>query len=378
MAGDTADGTCTLAASDAVTTVRVGTKRSVTYEFDTKATKADLALPYVVSINDRVLPEYSEQPRALSGKARKISLVVDPGSRVALFLNSDVHPDHRRHPVYAVQVGANDVLVKITERKGRIGHERSTLRTPFCRPSSTPGKSLEVYEAALTGDIWMEISHLYTVSEAEALLPAGTSPAVRDAVRRIYAGLPTPELVVKFTAADAVPVPALRVRFEESDNVLANITHCPFLTGVLPRSHPRSFAALLTEASSAGVTELRVTSGWRPMLGSIVHRTGLGLDITYAEGQGQRVHINRAALTDSAVPRSDNGRARDQDEPKLVHALRDKLCGNSSIKQVFDPWYMEGNTLDNKPPVPNEQLSPNERLHNNHLHVTVLEPKILP
>ena len=450
MAGSTPDAICTLSPEGAVTTVRVGTRCKLTYEFDTSATSAGLALPYVVAIDGEVLPEYAERPGALRDK-RTINLVVKPGSKVALFLNSDVHPNHRRNPVYEVQVGNNDVHVKITERKGRIGHERATLRQPVCRPGATPGRRLEVYEAALTGDIWMQITHPYTAAEAEALLPADTAAAVRLAVRSIYAGLPRPELLVDFPASDSAPRMRLRVEFraEMQDNVRLNTTHCPWLTGILPRTHPCAYAALLTEALVAGVNSVAVTSAWRPSFGSIAHRAGLGLDITYIEGGGHRVFLNRALLKRATAPRNGNvserekvlwrdhqeaqkelaaserelkavqGRhdrnrdpgnevqlareladaklrfgaaqerervtrrdwneERDRYEPDLIRKLRDRLGRNKSVKQLFDPWYMDANTADNIPAVPNEQRATNrnELTHNNHLHITVQEPKIL-
>ncbi len=70
---------------------------------------------------------------------------------------------------------------------------------------------------------------------------------------------------------------------------------------------------------------------------------------------------------------------RNRNEPDLIRKLRDRLGRNKSVKQLFDPWYMDANTADNIPPVPNEQRrsNPNERTHNNHLHITVREPKIL-
>ena len=407
-------------------------------------------MPYVVLIDGQVLPEYADKPGALRG-TRSIELMVKPGSKVALFLNSDVHPSHRSNTVYALEVGRDDVQVKITERTGRIGHELATLRSPVCRPGAAPGKRLQVYEAALTGDIWMQISHLYTAHEADALLPPETSPAIRAAVRSIYAGLARPELSVNLPASDSAPAMTLRVVFrdEMQGNVRANTTHCPWLTGILPRTHPCAFAALLTEARAAGVTSVAVTSGWRPSLGSIAHRAGLGLDITYIEGGGQKVLLNRASLTSGAgapggnvsarekvlwreyqeakmaivaservrseklaqITRNrDSGNAaqlareladadkrmntsldreatarrewngeRDHHEPALIRTLRDRLGRNESVKQLFDPWYMDANTADNIAPVPNEQRrsSPNELLHNNHLHITVREPKIL-
>jgi hypothetical protein len=437
---------CTLSTAGTVTTVAVGVKRSVVYEFDTSVTKPNLALPYAVAVDGKVLPAYADQPRALD-HSRKISLLVDPGSRVALYLNSDVHPDHRRHPVYAVKVGLNDVLVKITERRGRISHERSELRQPYCRASSTPSKRVEVYEAALTGDIWMEISHRYTVGEADALLPEDTPAAARDGVRRIYGVLPGREIVIQFPASDSAPKLALRLRFDESDNVRENITHCPLLSDVLPRTHPRAFAALLSAARAAGVAEIRVTSCWRPMFGSIAHRAGLGLDISYIEGGGQRVSLNRAALTKSGGMQAGNVSEREKElyanylrarkeaeestpkllavrqqldrnrdpgltsqvqqrvasaeqhvrdlvrdaadakdeweeelhrrQPSLIGNLRGGLARSKSVKQIFDPWYMDPNTQDKVPAPPNEQRSPNEKIHDNHLHITVMEPRIL-
>jgi hypothetical protein len=450
MAGTTPDATCTLSPEGAVTTVLVGTKCKVTYEFNTAATSGGLALPYVLAINGQVLPEYVEKPGALRDK-RSIVVAVNPGSKVALFLNSDVHPKHRRVPVYAVEVGNNDVHVKITEKTGRIGHEWATLKQPLCRPGTAPGKRLEVYDAALTGDIWMQISHLYTADEADALLPPDTIPTVRAAVRSIFGGLQRPELIVNFPASDSAPAMTLKVEFmdEMQNNVRLNTTHCPWLTGILPRTHPCAYAALLAEAQAAGVKSVRVTSGWRPSFGSIAHRAGLGLDITYIEGETQRVFLNRALLMNNKAPRNgnvserekallrdyesakdevaakerdmkaaqgrlnrnpDNGNKaqlereladasqrfdasqererytrrewdneRNRNEPDLIRKLRDRLGQNKSVKQLFDPWYMDANTADTMPPVPNEQRisNPNERTHNNHLHITVREPKIL-
>lgn len=347
MAGENPDATCTLSPYGTVTTVRIGTKCEVTYEFDTEATSAGLALPYVVAIDGLVLPEHAAKPGALSKDNRKISRVVNPSSKISLFLNSDVHPDYRNNPLYAVQVGNNDVRVKITERTGRIGHASSILRQPVCRSAATPGKRLDVYEASLTGNIWMEISHRYTAAEADALLPPDTAPVIRNAVRSIYAGLPSPELVVKFPASDSGPNLTLKVKFlaEMQANVLANTTHCPWMTDSIPRTHPHAFAALLTEAHAANVTEVRVTSGWRPCMGSIAHRAGLGLDINFAESGTHRIALNRASLTDSRATPNGNVSERERalhatyakahDEEKKNTTARDKA--KAALAKTRDP-----------------------------------------
>lgn len=80
MAGSAPDATCTLSPEGTVTTVLVGARCKVTYEFDTSATSASLALPYVVAIDGQVQPEYAERPGALRDK-RTIKLIVKPAAR---------------------------------------------------------------------------------------------------------------------------------------------------------------------------------------------------------------------------------------------------------------------------------------------------------
>ncbi|WP_229257680.1 hypothetical protein [Duganella margarita] len=86
------DAACKLDASAAVKTVPVCAKRMVCYEFDTKATDAGVAIPYLVVINGKIDGKLNKLDRS-----RKIMRTVNVGSTVALYLNSDVHPDHRRH-----------------------------------------------------------------------------------------------------------------------------------------------------------------------------------------------------------------------------------------------------------------------------------------
>lgn len=443
---DRAAATCVLSKEGTVTTVKVDTKCTVRYEFDTSATNADLALRYLVVIDGSVVITDGGKPRSLSGQNRTIQACVNPGSKVELILNSDVHPDFRRHRVYAVQTGTNDVRVKITERCGHQ-QEAATLVKTGQAECDAPGRAVDLYQGWLTGDIWQTISNRYTEAEADAMLPADTDATVRDAICRIYRGLPSNELVVNFPASDTAGKLQLRVRFDEPGNVRANTSLCPLLTEVLPRVHPRAFAAMLSEAHASEVTQLRITSGWRPMLGSIVHRAGLGLDINYVESATQHVSINRVSLLNRAKRSSDNvseqepalydayeraikekevseiahGRAlaslnanrdpnekerfqaseeaadvrkraaksaaestkrawieeRDSNEKSLIRTLRGKLGHNKSVTQVLDPWYMNLNTQSGTQATPNEFRNTTEKIHKDHLHITILDAKIL-
>ncbi|MFA9217752.1 MAG: hypothetical protein ACEQSK_11685 [Sphingomonadaceae bacterium] len=406
--------TGTMSTSFPVTTVTVGARCKVCYEFDTRASSAELALPYLVSIDGKVQETAGGKPSALHGKNRKITLSVPAGSRVALYLNSDVHPDHRRNPVYALQVGQNDVLVKVVERKGRIGHVQATVGTPQTRQAEQAGaRATDCYDAQLTGDIWMQISHRYTVDEVPARLPPDVPAAIQAAVCSIYAGLRAPRLQVTFPANDSTPAQTINVAFAEAENAQANTTHCPLLSEVLPRTHPSAFAALLTEAHNAGVTEILVTSCWRPMLGSIIHRAGLGLDVTYLANSKQRVRLTRVGLTGKSSRQSENvselekklyleyetaknqskknttgskkivdekkdhwNMERDQNEPELLKIMRKGLSHHPCVKQIFDPWYMAASVAEQKMSA-NEQIRPIEKLHADHMHLTISEPQIL-
>jgi len=397
-----------------VCTVPVCTRCNVCYEFDTSATKRDLALPYCVSLNGKVL-EGASTVRKL-GASRKITLQAEPGSRIALFLNSDVHPKFRISPVYEVVVGATDVHIKITEKEGHC-HEGAVIGMPQHSAAKPGQRGLDYYKAALTGDIWMQISHRYTEAEADAMLPKDMPLEIRDAVLRIYAGLKSIQLQVHIAVKGAAAAMKMNLRFQESENAIKNIKSCSLLRDVLPRTHPHAFATLMTEAYAAGVSDISVTSCWRPMHGSIVHRAGLGLDVVSIASDQQTVKLNRVGLiTDKANPNVSKAEsfqysefveatkktrgARSEpeqllakniedkakkgwieelkkSEPSLLRFFRQRLQKHAQVSQIFDPWYMDLNTKDLEKEIINGQFSANEKLHANHLHITIKDSDIL-
>lgn len=70
------------------------------------------------------------------------------------------------------------------------------------------------------------------------------------------------------------------------------------------------------------------------------------------------------------------GKERDKHEPVAVKAFRTSLLGCKGVSQVFDPWFMDINTHDAIAPIPNLQKSGNETLHDNHLHVSISNPRL--
>lgn len=246
----------------------------VTYRF---VFRTSLSMPYAVAVNGKVLAAFKDRPKRTDDK---IPLVVDAGQCVELYLNSDAHPAHRQHPVYKVMVGDDDVEIVITEVAGKQAFTDAPEAGKTTKDAST-GRTVQHMTAKLTGDIWMKVSHKYAPGEVEALLPPQTSSEVTSAVKSIYAGLNTAALQIHQPPVGEQAARALTIQFMDSDNPKENITTYNLLKDGLPRVHPGGYAALFNAALEHGIETLRVTSCWRPMLGSIAHRAGLGLDVDY-------------------------------------------------------------------------------------------------
>ena len=417
----------------------------VTYLF---VFRSKLSMPYAVAVNGQVLAAFKDRPKRTDSK---IPLIVDAGQTVELYLNSDAHPAYRQHPVYKVTVGDDDVEVVITEVAGKL---TCTDAPESGKPSKdeATGRTVQHMTAKLTGDIWMKVSHRYASTEVESLLPPKTSADVIAAVKSIYVGLSTPMLQIHQPPAGEQTARTLTIKFVDSDNPKSNITNYTLLKDGLPRVHPGGYAALFNAALEHGIDALQVTSCWRPMLGSIAHRAGLGLDVGYVgatpmnrqelrlgkikdtpnisdeevklfkvfegaivadkKAEAELIAARKAAdqpelnseergaaqqRTKSAIKAKSEtlkekrrtndawDKERNANEPSTVKLFRASLLQCSCVTQLFDPWYMDGNTKDTTEPEPNMQRPlpkgqkgpSNEELHAHHLHVTVFEPKIL-
>lgn len=246
----------------------------VTYRF---VFRTALSMPYAVAVNGKVLAAFKDRPKRTD---EKIPLVVEAGQSVELYLNSDAHPAYRQYPVYKVMVADDDIEIVITEVAGKQTFTDAPDAGGITKDASS-GRTVQHMTAKLTGDIWMKVSHKYAPSEVEALLPPKTSSEVTSAVKRIYAGLSTPALQIHQPPVGEQAARALTIQFMDSDNPKENITAYNLLKDGLPRVHPGGYAALFNAALEHGIETLRVTSCWRPMLGSIAHRAGLGLDVDY-------------------------------------------------------------------------------------------------
>lgn len=146
---------------------------TVTYTIDIVSVDT-LAIPYAVAINGKVLPIYAERSRTATAiaanpkkkreaKPAEITIPAQVGDTVALHLNSDAAPVWRTKPLYSVTLNnEHPVAVHITEKMG-LHHDRDT---PVFRGHNA-ATGMDEYTAALTGNIWMDASHVYQSSEVD-------------------------------------------------------------------------------------------------------------------------------------------------------------------------------------------------------------------
>lgn len=294
--------TSTVLNNEATKDVMVKVKRTVTYVINIKTAKK-LSLPYAVAINGAVQDPFKSKPKKVGGDGGTIVVRnVEPGARVGLFLNSDAHPGFRKEEVYVVTPNERDVVVNIVEKIGRCAEADIPVRTGRKNGSGSDPGETDVYAAALTGNVWMRVSHKYSAAEVDAFLPPDTKPAVKAAVRKIYNGLTKPllEINVPPERVDAA-VRTVSIKFEDGENPRENIANgYQFFAEGLTRVHPAGYAAIIAAAIEAGVGTVIMTSAWRPMLGSIAHRAGLGLDVNYVGA----TRMNRQSLRKERAPKS--------------------------------------------------------------------------
>jgi hypothetical protein len=270
-------------------------KLRITYKFDILSKKT-LSLPYAFSINGVFTKEFRDAAKKIVCSSGKIEIYALPGERVELFLNSDAHPLYRRNPVYLIIPDDCDILINVIEKRGK---HIDTDKLRECGIQIIDNKKTKIYEAALTGDIWMKISHKYTSAEAHSLISSSFSQIIVENVKRIYDDLKQPCISFNVPSQGSSSIQrSISISFTDSENARENIkTGYDFLSEGLTRAHPAGYAAIINAAVATGIDKVRITSTWRPMMGSIAHRAGLGLDVDFI-GSTQ---LNREKLRKSFV-----------------------------------------------------------------------------
>jgi hypothetical protein len=193
--------------------------------------------------------------------------------------------------------------------------------------------------------------------------------------------------------------------------------HIPAITGLvaaknelIPRVLPQTYKAFLKAAFEMDADELEIASGWRPMLGSVLHRIGVGLDVaniqvggvphtfsrnaTAAEREYKDLMEQKKRLAEKRNRSEEESRrlaeikaieaskasaaetAIHDGETSTMRSFTAKLRADGDVRQTFDPWEMDADTGDNVSAVPNRLATGNEILHQTHLHITVRDAQL--
>lgn len=387
----------------------------VSWEFDTSAGSGKVlnSLPYFIAVmeGDKWKPLVENQKVHLM-RNNKIRQKVPFGKEVAIFLGNDAKSQYRKKPLYRVKAeeGLTDVVVKVAERRGTTYEQEK--ETPF---GATTSGTKKTYKANLYGTTWMSFSHKFTAVEAQGVA-SGESAELQAALKLIYDGSPaagSSSITLTVTKPNQKTMKIMWPR-DAFQNCRDNIPSVSTLTNakdeIIPRVHPQTYKAFLKAAFELDAEEMDINSGWRPMLGSILHRIGVGLDVgrikvggaskefrrsaTPAETSYNQLMAEKAALskkkqrTPAEETRLNELKANEAAKAKAardaIHAnehdsLRNftaKLRANADVKQTFDPWEMDVDTSDNVAQTQNRLKTGNETLHRNHLHITVRDREL--
>ncbi len=405
-----------------------------------------LALPYAVNWNGLKQPQKRIAKISSKSAVGEIRVLARAGQEVSLYLGSDASPEFRNTPLYTVQVGVNDIHVDIYTKQGH--HDKDdTLRLVRQNIPTDHGDKRDEYEGILTGDIWMRFSHKYTKAEARQYADAAGLAEDAEIVRvlnSIYGGVVGKRAYLIDLGGQKC---RLAFQEDADGNASSNIKKgYDFAEECQPRVHPNTWIAVLQAARYAKVTAMELTSGWRPLTGSSAHRLGLGLDIKYVQTSGgkkqafdmkntdalyeseeekeahqalvQATHAQEAAKKElnaaqAALPHALNDKGRMVAQQRLNKAREDveatdnankdaraafdkvhqqgtlwrfekALLLNPLVKQLYDPFYVDHNTADNREDNltqavgTNRQIDSNEKTHLNHLHITARDLYLLP
>ena len=306
--------------------------------------------------------------------------------------------------------GLTDVVVKISEIKGTVYDPSDELPSD---PVSTATK--KVYSAGLFGTTWLKFSHKFTTDEA--LAQSRDEPQeLQAALQQIFGGSASVSgnaitLSVAKPNKKNMVITWQAAAFQNCRENIPSITNLAAAKAeIIPRVHPQTYKAFLKAAFELDAAALEIASGWRPMLGSVLHRVGVGLDVSRILVEGRDLRLNRSQTSSDTAyinlltqkKRLEGKKTLTEDEKQELKQLAaqeankreaattaihssdsasirtfiHKLRENNDVKQTFDPWEMDLNTRDNAPATPNHLITGNEKLHRNHLHITVRDTEL--
>ncbi len=262
---------------------------------------------------------------------------LDPGTTVGVCINVDAKKKFRKYPLWQIKLGNNDIVVDVFETYGQRGlNETARLVDTKNEGNEQAAKLVDYYAAELTGNVWLRSTHPFTSADVTALSETVASATMKTALNKIYQA--------DFTSVGgdfAIDVPrgkdpsdtcSVRLRWlaGENGNCTNNVKGLDVKRDVPARIHPAAYAAVAMAAYEADLTEVHFSSSWRPMLGSMGHRSGRGLDITWLVNAESKTRLNKEGLLSKQTT--------DKDKDGVVDDA--KKHGNITVEEqeAFNAW----------------------------------------
>lgn len=277
---------------------------------------------------------YSDVREGIGMHVIPLSRKVAPGTVVGLCINVDCKKKYRRHPLWQVTAGDHDIVVDVFETYGKHDlDDKARLGETREEGSKDAPRKVDYHKAQLSGDVWMRSTIPFTEADVDAV--ADTPDVVKQALKKIYRAEFESQgadfhvqIERKKDAQDATQV-QLYWLAAENGNCTSNIKALNLRADVPKRIHPAAYAAVAKAAFEAGVTVVKFTNSWRPMLGSMAHRTGRGLDLKWLGTSDTTYWLNRDGLRRVA--------AADKNKDGAVDAYKH---GNMSVEeqQAYNEW----------------------------------------
>lgn len=269
-----------------------------------------------------------------------LRLTVPPGTRIGFCIGVDSKAKFRKHPLWQVTAQENDIALDIFEVYGK--HELDDkAKKVTSRDIGTPEKphNIDCYTANLTGDIWLRSSHPYRSADVDALPEQLANSTVKSALKKIYAAdfiqVQTNFAVDVQGDGDRANTVRLLWQANQNDNCVDNIQRLNLRTDIPSRVHPAAYAAAVRAAFTAGIDEVHLTNSWRPMLGAMPHRIGLGLDINYIKVGSQSLQLNRDGLRKRGRKENPNITGEEQDAyDEMLAAQEDERKAREHLENL--------------------------------------------
>jgi hypothetical protein len=361
--------------------------------------------------------------------------LIEQGHTIGIYLNNDTEPNRRKHCLYQFVVEANSVVaieedtaeLKYVLTGNELPPEGNTQpdHTKIKKDISTDSKGRPVHyiSSHLTGRTWLLITHKYTEQEARQMLGASSYPAaVQEAVLKIFNGQSFNGVSEeeRKTLESSSPKWATRNRHSitlknnnNQDLIVeskegggdSNYELMPKLPSieVMARTSPLAYAAIAHAAASANITHVGLSSAWRAIFGSTLHREGRALDVSEVNRTGvvrdensfEKTNPHKTeilALANLRLKQARGGALTEQEQENLkkwteveglwlgspvLRLFRQKLQDDRNVVLIYDPWLMDkepGDTDAGKVNDGEVDKPKNKRgdpwNHRHHFHIT--------